>query len=84
MPLQDKVTERRAETPKRVATTVVREDDIAWRVECEGGCGRHIDVAKREYLPQDYSLGLDSPLTQVDLTAPAARRCALCGPFPTE
>jgi len=62
------------------ATTIVDEDDLAWRVECEGGCGRRIHVAKRDYIPVDYA-DPNGPLTCTEYNRPGARRCALCGPF---
>jgi len=83
MALKDKVVEHQTENPTLVATVVVEENDTDWVVECEGRCGRRIGSPKHYYQPTDYNLGLDSPLIQVDMTAPAARRCALCGPFPT-
>jgi hypothetical protein len=69
-------------TPKLIATTIVRDTALQWVVECEGyRCANRIAVAKRTYRPVDYSRP-DGPQIKTELTAPDARRCAACGPFP--
>jgi hypothetical protein len=62
-------------TPTRIATHVVAEDAINWTVECEGdGCTNAMLVAKAT---------TDWNNNRTEFTAPAARRCAACGPFTT-
>jgi len=69
-------------TPARIATTIVRNTSLQWVVECEGyGCANRIAVSKRTYRPVDPTEP-DGPHIKTEYTAPGARRCAVCGPFP--
>jgi hypothetical protein len=75
------ITATVTEFPTVEATKVVREDQLAWWVECEGtGCANVITVGKRSYKPNDYR-DESKGMTKVEATAPAARRCSACGPF---
>lgn len=76
------IAETRTETPDTIATTVARETDTHWWVECEEpGCENVITVGKSSYRPVDFAHPQTTdPHVRTDFTAPPARRCRDHGP----
>lgn len=67
----------RTETPKFTATTIVRENDNAWWVACESGCGAEITVPKFECEPINYAKP-ELGRIKVTFTAPRRMICPTC------
>lgn len=69
------IVETHAAEVTNVATTVVRENEIAWWVQCEEtNCERTITVGKRYYRDIDVNDRSKGVVAYV-LTAPERRRC---------
>lgn len=67
-------------TPERISTKIISEDQDFWTIGCEG-CGEPRKQHKHSYEPIDPN-ARNLEFIEVTKTAPEARRCMTCGPFP--
>lgn len=74
------IVRRITRTPEHLATTITSEDENSWLIGCEG-CGELRRQDKRSCRAID-PLVKEPEFVEITLTAPEARRCRTCGPFP--